>query len=186
MWTKHAVDGYVRRMLYCLAVMALGVALAFAISALASGCSHGTPRARVPVGQPTALMAATVAPAEPGWSDAECLRLMEERDGWQFAAVFLAGIGGAGGITTAAVPSDDPNNWPKWTTGTIAAVSGAAGAAAVLVAKSKAESFETYCAVDEPVRAPVATKPDDPTATLGLPKPGTNPKRENETADAGK
>lgn len=83
------------------------------------------------------------------WSDEACYALMVERDNWTFAGAVLSGVGGAGGITAVSLPEgQEPNEWPRWTVGTVAAVSGAIGAAAVLVAKSKGETFEQYCTAE--------------------------------------
>ena len=81
-----------------------------------------------------------------GMTDAQCVELMDKRDGAQLAGKILAGVGGVSALATA--PDSVPDG-ARWGIGAGAATAAAVSVGVLWYGERKSDEFERYCEVDE-------------------------------------
>jgi hypothetical protein len=100
---------------------------------------------------------ATTRALEPGGlTDADCLALLDRRDGAQLAGKILAGVGGVAALGTApdAVPEG-----ARWGIGAGAATVAAVSVGVIWYGERKSDEFELYCEVDEETEQDSSNEP---------------------------
>lgn len=117
-------------------------------------------------------------------SDVWCLELMESRDNWMFTAKLMAGVSGAGGLSTAAPEDNDV----RWGIGAASASVAAFGVAALWLSDKKGEEFEEYCEVSYLMDTDTDTDTDSESYTESedgaVHETGPGPRAEPNTGDA--
>jgi hypothetical protein len=117
--------------------------------------------------QPTARVRPSPTRAlEPGGlTDADCLALLDRRDGAQLAGKILAGVGGVAALGTApdAVPEG-----ARWGIGAGAATAAAVGVAVIWYGERKSDEFERYCEVADESEEDAGNQPVEGSAVSDL------------------